>query len=309
MSARKDWDGSKRLGGLRRFAFAITLLNILGHTVFGFEQSPAQPLVALGTAYCVELLLEMVSAWSRQRKPKFLGSARHLLDFLLPAHITGLAVSMLLYANDRLWPMAFASAAAICSKMIFRAPVGKGERHFYNPSNFGISLTLLLFGWVGIAPPYHFVENLDRLGDWLLPGLIIITGSFLNARFTHRLPLIIAWLSGFVAQAFIRNLLFDTGMVAALLPMTGMAFVLYTFYMVTDPATTPEGELPQIVFGAGVAAAYGLLLVLHVVFGLFFALTIICTIRGLGLHAQAWIAHRARARLLTVQSPVVAKEI
>ncbi|MEA2176105.1 MAG: enediyne biosynthesis protein, partial [Blastocatellia bacterium] len=72
MSARKDWDGSKRLGGLRRFAFAITLLNILGHTVFGFEQSPAQPLVALGTAYAVEFLLEMVSAWSRQRKPKFL---------------------------------------------------------------------------------------------------------------------------------------------------------------------------------------------------------------------------------------------
>jgi hypothetical protein len=307
MSAPKNWDGSKRLGGLRRFALAITILNILGHTVLGFEQSLAQPLVALGTAYCAELLLEMVSAWSHQRKPKFLGGVRQLVDFLLPAHISGLAVSMLLYANDRLWPMAFASAAAICSKAIFRAPVGKGERHFYNPSNFGISLTLLLFSSVGISPPYHFVEELDRFGDWLLPALIIVTGSFLNARFTHRLPLIIAWLSGFLAQALIRNLLFDTLLVAALLPMTGMAFILYTFYMVTDPATTPEGKVPQIVFGASVAFVYGVLLMMHIVFGLFFALTIVCTIRGLSLHAQAWAANRAQPKILTVQSPAVAR--
>ena len=53
--------------------------------------------------------------------------------------------------------------------------------------------------------------------------------------------------------------------------MTGVAFLLFTFYMVTDPATTPSTPRGQIAFGAAVAAAYGLLMAFHVVFGLFFA--------------------------------------
>jgi hypothetical protein len=66
--------------------------------------------------------------------------------------------------------------------------------------------------------------------------------------------------------------------------MTGVAFILFTFYMVTDPATTPFEIRGQVFFGASVAAAYGLLVVSHIVFDLFFALTIVCALRGLGLY-------------------------
>ncbi len=298
--------GDNRLGGLRRFAIAITVLNILGHTVFGFEQSVAQPLVALAATYTAELLLETIQAWSARRKPLYAGGFVKFVDFLLPAHITGLACAMLLYANDRLWPVVFAATAAIASKVVFRARVGKGVRHFYNPSNFGLTLTLLLFSWVGIAPPYHFTENLDRVGDWLLPAIIILSGTFLNWRFTHKLPLIAAWLGGFFAQALIRSLIFGTPLIAGLLPMTGLAFILYTFYMVTDPATTPIRKLSQVVFGAGVAFTYGLLLMLHIVFGLFFALTIVCTVRGLGLYVHAWATSGSREKLSAVQAPAPA---
>jgi hypothetical protein len=283
-----------RLGGLRRFAVAITVLNILGHTVFGFEQSIAQPLVALVAAYCTELLLELVRAWSLSLRPRFIGGFGRFVDFLLPAHITGLAVAMLLYANDKLWPVAFAVVVAIGSKEVFRLPKEKGARHFFNPSNFGITVTLLLWSWVGIAPPYHFSENLDGVGDWLLPAIIVCSGMLLNWRFTHRLPLILAWLGGFIAQAVIRSLIFGTPVVPALLPMTGVAFILYTFYMMTDPATSPNGRREQILFGLSVAAVYGLLLTAHIVFGLFFALTIICAGRGLGLYAQGWATSHAK---------------
>jgi len=289
MTASENWERSARLGGLRRFAIAITILNILGHTFFGFEQSWAQPLVALGTAYPLAILLEVFQCWSTGRKPAFSGGVQALIDFLLSAHISALAVAMLLYANDRLWVVAFATSVAIGSKVLFRQPARSGGgRHFYNPSNFGITVTLLLFSWVGIAPPYQFTENLDRIGDWLLPTFIICSGTFLNYRFTKRLPLIGAWLIGFVVQAAIRNLVFDAPLVANLLPMTGVAFILYTFYMVTDPATTPKGLLQQVVFGFSVAAVYGILLTVHVVFGLFFSLSIVCTIRGRFLYAQSW---------------------
>jgi predicted signal transduction protein with EAL and GGDEF domain len=58
--------------------------------------------------------------------------------------------------------------------------------------------------------------------------------------------------------------------------------------MVTDPATTPNGTWGQIAFGVAVALTYGVLMILHVVFGLFFSLTIVCALRGIGLYVQAW---------------------
>src|SRR5262249_37483224 len=145
--------------------------------------------------------------------------------------------------------------------------------------------------------PYQFTENLSGAGDWILPAIIVCSGTFLNARFTGRLPLIAAWLSGFASQAWARSALFGTPLSAALLPMTGTAFILYTFYMVTDPPTTPERPVEQIVFGFAVAAAYGVLLWLHVVFGLFFALSIVCAARGMLLFARQAYAQRSAVRL------------
>lgn len=290
-NASNTWIQANRLGGLRRFSIAISVLNILGHTVLGFEQSWATPLVSLATAYGMELLLEWIDARLAGRRPAYLGSVGTFVDFLLSAHISGLAVAMLLYANERLWPVALAAAATIGSKAVFRV----GRRHFFNPSNFGITLTLLLFPWVGIAPPYQFTENIDNPGDWIMPGIIILSGSFLNWRFTKRLPLIAAWLSTFALQAFVRSTIFGTPAAAAWLPMTGVAFILYTFYMVTDPATTPNSTRGQILFGASVAVTYCVLMVVHVVFGLFFALTIVCALRGGGLWIEARLAPKRKA--------------
>ena len=298
---------AKRLGGLRRFAIAITILNILGHTVFGFEPAWAQPLVALAAAYGMELLLESVDAWAAGRRPKFAGTPRQFVDFLLPAHITALAVAMLVYANEQYLMVAFAAATAIASKFLLRAPVGRGRRHFLNPSNFGITLTLLLFPVVGISPPYQFTERLGFAGDLILPGLIIMSGTFLNWRFTGRLPLIAAWVGGFVLQACVRSFVFDTPLAAALAPMTGVSFILFTYYMVTDPATSPIQLRGQLWFGAGVAATYGFLVVCHVVFGLFFALTIVCTLRGIVLYLEAYESRRAGARI-AVSPPAVVTE-
>jgi hypothetical protein len=304
MSAQEVSNRADRLGGLRRFAVAITVLNILGHTFFGFEQSFAHPLAALAAAYSAELLLEFIDARCNRRALRFTGGgARKFVEFLLSAHITGLACAMLLYANERLGPVVFASVVAICSKAVLRARVGNGTRHFFNPSNFGITVTLLVFSWVSVAPPYQFTENMTGVGDWILPAVIVCTGTFLNARFTHRLPLIAAWLGGFVAQAALRSLFFETPFGAGLVPMTGVAFILYTFYMVTDPATTPEGRRDQIVFGLSVAGVYGLLMVNHIVFGLFFALTIACAIRGLCMYAMRWVRGRERVEMDAVTAP------
>lgn len=286
-----------RIVALRRFATAITVLNLLGHSVLGFEQSLAQPLVALAVAYSLELLFEWIEARSEGRAPRFLAGKVEFFNFLLPPHISALACAMLLLPNDHLGPVMFAVTVAIGSKYLFRAPVGKSVRHFLNPSNTGITATLLAYHWVSISPPYMFTENLVGWQDWILPCIIVLSGSFLNAKLTQRIPLILGWVGAFALQAIGRAALFGTPWFAGLTPMTGVAFLLFTFYMVTDPATTPSNPKRQVAFGASVALLYGVLMRVHVVFAIFFALTIVCMSRGLALHAWAWWTARAASRV------------
>lgn len=277
------------LTALKRFALAITVLSILGHTVLGFEQAWLHPVIALAAAYGTEMLLECIGCLFLRQRPRFVGSFSKLVIFFLPAHISGLAVAMLLYPNRNFLVIAFAAIVAIGSKALFRVPLGEGAScHFLNPSNFGITITLLLFPWVGIVPPYHFTENVPMSLFWLIPLVITVTGTLLNTKLTHRHPLILGWLGGFVLQAWIRSdwlgWLSDTPLRAALAPMSGVAFILFTFYMVTDPMTTPEGYAPQVAFGLAVALTYGVIQVWRGVFAMFFALTFVCFVRGVYLY-------------------------
>jgi hypothetical protein len=280
------WYSERRLGGLSRFAVAITILNVVGHAFLGFEQSWLTPFVALATAYGTELIGETLDSHAIDRPARYAGSFLNVAKFLLPAHITGLAVGMLLYAAENVAAIAFATATAIASKYVFRLATGTDKnghpvfRHVLNPSNFGITVTLLLFPTVGIAPPYQFTENTSGIVDWLLPLIIICTGSYLNIKATGRIPLIVAWVTAFALQAVVRATIFGTPIVAGLLPISGFAFILFTFYMITDPATSPAKLVSQIVFATAVAACYALLMMLHVVFGLFYALTIVTAVRG-----------------------------
>jgi hypothetical protein len=293
-----------RLAALRRFAAAITLLNVAGHTILGFEQSWLTPVVGVLAAYATEIVLELLECWRTGRRPRFLGKGTAPIDFLLSAHISGLAVSMLLFANRRPQAIAFAATVAIASKYLFRVKVNGGTRHVFNPSNLGITATLLAFPWVGMVQPYMFTEKLTGGWDWFLPGLIVCTGSFLNGHFTKKLPLVAGWVGGFALQAVVRHFLLGNLLFASLNPMTGVAFLLFTFYMVTDPATTPTTPRGQVAFGAAVAATYGLFMGLHLVFGVFYSLTLVCLGRGVLLQTRELLAQRAR---MPVRVPVVAE--
>jgi enediyne biosynthesis protein E5 len=284
-----------RLFALWYFTTLMIIWNVLGHTVLGFEQSWASPVVGVATAIFMQMLLDWVDAKAKNREVRFAGGIGNFLNFLPAAIIPGFACAMLLYPNERLWPIVFAVVLSIGSKVIFRAPVGDGRyQHIFNPSNFGVAATLLLFPSVGFAPPYHFTENLTGWGDWLLPGIVLFTGIIIHACFTGRLPLVGAWVLGFVVQGLVRATIFGTPLHVPLTPMTSAAFILFTLYMIPDPATTPLKPLRQAFFGFSVAMVYGIIQVLHLVFGLFFALVAVCAIRGISLHIW-WLWKKSQA--------------
>ncbi|MFE0023252.1 enediyne biosynthesis protein UnbU [Amycolatopsis sp. NPDC059021] len=273
----------RRSAALRRFGMSITALTVLGHTVLGFEQAYLTPVVAVLAALATEITLESIEAAVEKRRPRYTGKPGAVVDFLLPAYITGVACAMLLFANDRFMPTVLAAVAGVATKYVFRVRIAGKPRHVLNPSNAGIVVVLLLFPWVGIAPPYEFTEWVTGAWGAVVPALLLIAGTMLNAQLTGKIPLILGWAGGFLAQAVLRALITDISLVSAILPVTGTAFILFTNYMITDPGTTPSGRRGQVLFGLATAAVYGVLVQFHVVFGLFFALVITCVLRAVVL--------------------------
>ncbi|MEV7097710.1 enediyne biosynthesis protein [Amycolatopsis sp. NPDC051045] len=298
---------NKVITALRRFAISITIFNILGYTVLGFEQPWLYPFIAVGTAYTTEILLEIINAKVTKREVRFRGNGfRGLVEFLFPAHISGLALNMLTYVNDHVWAMIFGVVVAVGAKWVLQAPVYGRLRHYMNPSNFGITVMLLVFPWVNMTPPYHFSEKVDTWVGWLIVAVILISGTVLNSLLTGRMWLIAGWLSFFVVQAVLRGVLFDTAIPGALAMGTGIAFVLYTNYMVTDPGTSPSKPVSQFAFGAGIAMMYGFFTAAHIAYGLFFATASVCLIRGMylwGLH----FSNKARIKFEAEQAAQTVK--
>jgi hypothetical protein len=209
----------------------------------------------------VEIGLEALGAKVEGRQPRFRGNGlRGLREFLYPAHITSLAMNMLLYVNDRLAVMLFGVVIAVGAKWVLRT-----------------------------------------------------RGSMLNGKLTGRMPLVLAWLTVFALQAIVRGLIFDTSIPGALAPMTGVAFVLYSNYMITDPGTSPSKPKVQMVFGGGVAALYAFFMIVHIAYGLFFATAAVCLIRGgflWGLHfvnkfAEQRLAQERKAAAAAAPLPLV----
>jgi hypothetical protein len=306
MQAKQNGNQDPRYKALRNFAISMSVFNIFGYTLLGFEQMWILPIFAVITAYITELTLETITAWARRRRPQYLGrGARGVYEFLLPAHITALAVNMLIYTNDQIRPVMFGVMVGVSGKYILQAPIAGRMRHFMNPSNLGIVATFVMFShWIVIIQPYMFVENANQFFKIMVPVIILTAGTVLNAKLTGRTMLIVGWMGGFAIQAFIRHAIWGVSLFSALGVMTGVAFILFSNYMISDPGTTPSKPIPQFIFGSGVAFIYAVLMEANVVNTLFFAVVVVCAIRGAGWWAVHLYKKYSASRDVRFEDPV-----
>lgn len=271
--------------GLKTSATFATIFTILGHTVFGFEQSWAQVFVALISGYSCAFFFEWVDARANNRTPEFMGGGfGKKVNFLLAPHMTSITMSFLIYVNQRLWIMALACALAIGSKYALRVRQNGRLRHFMNPSNFAIAVILVTYQWTGMLP-WGYTVNLHGVWDWLVPLIIVMLGVRLNILFTGRVPTILSWLVTFVVLAAVRSWILGYPFAGQLVVLTGIPMVLFTLYMITDPQTSPSRLRSQIAFGSSIAVAYSILLMTHIQYTMFYSVTAVCIIRGIWLYA------------------------
>jgi ASPIC and UnbV/FG-GAP-like repeat len=268
-------------------AAVIISLQVLGQVAFDFRLSIAQILIAIGTCAA----LEMGIAFFRQ----------HVLMWPASAMLTGNGVAFVLrvpgtqhgdwWSTNGWYIFAGTAAVSLLSKYLVKF---RGS-HIFNPSNFGLVLCFLVLG------PEH-AEPLDfwwgPMSGWLVLALIIIVGGGLAILI--RLRLIVIAVAFWVTFAGALAVLMATrhAMTARwhLGPVTGHYFwwvlvtspevLVFLFFMITDPKTTPKSTRGRALY----AVSIGLLSVLLIApaktefwakVALLGALAIVCAARPL----------------------------
>jgi enediyne biosynthesis protein E5 len=159
---------------------------------------------------------------------------------ILSAVVTCCGLSLLL-RSDTLWVHPLAAAFAISSKFVLRV---RGK-HLYNPANLGViaAITLLPGTW---ASPGQWGNDL-ALAVWLL-----MLGTLVTQR-AHRLDVSWVFLGAFLGLAALRVLLLGQSWSIWWHQLGNGALLLFAFFMISDPMTTPNRREARIAYGIVVA--------------------------------------------------------
>ncbi|PMB39354.1 Na+-transporting NADH:ubiquinone oxidoreductase, subunit NqrB [Fischerella thermalis CCMEE 5205] len=154
--------------------------------------------------------------------------------------ITALGLSLLLRA-DHWTTMVFAAVIAIASKFVFKI----GDKHFFNPANFGIISALILTpdAWVS---PGQWGE------DWWYGLLFAGTGGMILKR-VGRWDTTAAFLGAYAALEAMRNFYLGWTWDVYWHRLMSGSLLLFALFMVTDPRSIPNARIARVVWAVCIA--------------------------------------------------------
>lgn len=162
------------------------------------------------------------------------------LSSLKSAVITSLGLCILLRVNH-LPAAAFAGVLAISSKFIFRTK----DKHFFNPANFGIIASILLTGDSWISP-----------GQWGSSAILIFLVGALGTAVLFRVSrfdLSVTFLLTLFVLDYVRMILYQGWTWDVIFhKYSNGSLLLFAFFMITDPVSTPSHWLSRKLWAVGV---------------------------------------------------------
>lgn len=158
----------------------------------------------------------------------------------LSALNTSFSIIILLYAAHWGW-LALAAFIAIVSKFLLRF---RG-RHVFNPSNLGIVAILLATDAAWVA---H-----GKWGHALWLGLLLAGSGLVWLLGWRQMLTSLVFLLVYVGLLVVRALWLGDPWAIPLHQLQNGALLIFSFFMLSDPMTTPQSVSGRILFGAWVA--------------------------------------------------------
>lgn len=159
---------------------------------------------------------------------------------LLSAAVTSLGLSILVRA-DSLWVHPLVAALAIAAKFVIRW----NGKHLYNPANLGVMIALLTLPGAWISP--------GQWGNDMLLALWVATLGVTVSSSARRFDIAWAFLAVYVALLSLRIVYLGARWAVLENQLSSGALILFTFFMITDPMTTPNHRLMRLLYAAIVA--------------------------------------------------------
>ena len=212
----------------RVYQSAILLgLLVYGGWVLDFDVSAGRTALLVASALVTQWVCTRLSRLSR-------------FDPLSPV-ISAFSLALLLRTSD--WRLAAAAAVtAIASKFVVR----RHGKHLFNPTNLALVVLLLLTDGVWISP-----------GQWgslaWFAFLMACLGGLVVTR-AARADVTLGFLATFVALQIGRAVWLGDPIAIPLHRLENGGLLLFAFFMISDPKTTPDSRIGRLLFAALVAA-------------------------------------------------------
>jgi enediyne biosynthesis protein E5 len=154
--------------------------------------------------------------------------------------ITGLSLSLLLRAEDP-WLHALAAVIAIGSKFVFRID----GKHIWNPAGFAIVVLLFTANGVWISP--------GQWGSAVWFAALLCFFAILVLHAARRPDVAIFFLGSHAALLLARAWWLGDPLAIPIHQLQSGSLLIFSFFMLSDPRTTPDSRLGRFIFALSVA--------------------------------------------------------
>jgi len=220
---------------------ALTALLMYGVFVLRFEVTLLRAALIVGAAMATQMIAE------RRRLAGWLGrvSRPGRRDAgILSAVISGLSLALLLRSNH-VYILLAAAVIAVASKFVVRI---KGK-HIFNPTNFAIVALIATTNDAWVSP--------GQWGSAAFFGFLIVCLGGLVVYRAERSDVTCAFIVFWSAIVIGRSLWLGEPMTIPMHRLENGALLLFTFFMISDPRTTPDSRAGRVLFAALVALGAG----------------------------------------------------
>ena len=204
---------------------ALSSLLLINFWRIDFGANPLASAVAIGST----LITQLICA-------RLFGAP---VDLRSPL-ITGLSLSLLLRA-DALWLYGVAGAIAISSKFVLRL----NGKHVFNPAGLAIVILLSTARGVWISP-----------GQWgadVWFAALVACFAILVLSAARRADIAIFFLGSHAALLLARAIWLGDPLAIPLHQLESGSLLIFAFFMISDPRTSPDSALGRFLFAFAVA--------------------------------------------------------
>jgi len=179
--------------------------------------------------------------------------------------ITGLSLC-LLFKTNLIWIYPLAGALAMATKFLIRHK----NKHLFNPANAAIVIALILL-------PNHVWVSPGQWGSAVWLGFALISLAIIVLNCAGRADMALFFLGSWFFLIFARAIWLGDPLTIPLHNMQSGALLIFAFFMISDPMTTPDHRGGRFIFAFIVAAlAYVLQYEFQSREAIFYALFFVC---------------------------------